>query len=505
MSAEHDAERLAEPARAAPVAPVPDAAPSLGAAFGGGLGAGFAPTDLTPRQAIALSRTAGNQAVARLLARQPAAAAAAPPPPAGTAPGASAATAKGLKHADFTPSGGDPTATGSVSVTPNGPDAVTLNAPEIKATGSVAWNAPATPPDPAAPPPDTPTEARVGWINTLLSGDRKFTYTEDGTPGGKVVREQHMMSTPGGRDAMWSPDKRTGKQVQHSSSEAPFYSSAKRLKPGESAELEPFTDQPGGGAERQMDGSGGVKGKLAKVSGADKFRLSIGIAEVGNAETIHLTAKEWTVPWDVDVDQQGGGKGGVVSIEDFKGRLQDIERGKGFVVGDAGDFPWPQTPEDVKRFTSSELLNAIPFAERIDVNSWTLMCAELRERNPTCTVTTLVKDSTAVVADDLSITLKGPKTATKTTTEWLSAAPVSFRLLEVMNPQDIKAGMTIELSIAVEGGTPQPATWPWPFGPLRQTRYWWDEGGAPKGEWDDPKGVKRRTQTDITVTATGFS
>jgi hypothetical protein len=132
------------------------------------------------------------------------------------------------------------------------------------------------------------------------------------------------------------------------------------------------------------------------------------------------------------------------------------------------------------------------------------MCAELRARNPTCTVTTLVKDSTALVADDLTITIKGPRTATQTTTEWLSAAPVSFRLLDICDPQDLKTGLVVELSVSVEGNTPQPMTWPWPFGALRATRYWWDEGGAPKGEWTDTKGLKRRTQTDITVTATGF-
>jgi hypothetical protein len=368
----------------------------------------------------------------------------------------------------------------------------------------VTWNAPATPPDPAAPPPD-PAEARAGWINTLLSGDRKFTYTEDGTPGGKVVREQHMMSTPGGRDAMWAEDKRTGKQVQHSGSEAPFYGSAKRLRRGETAQLDQFKDQPGGGAQREMEGTDGAKGKLAKVSGADQFRLSVGIAEVGNAETIHLTAKEWTVPWDVTVDQKGGGQGAAISVDAFRGQLQDIERGKGFVVGDAGDFPWPQTPDDVKRFTSTELMNAIPYAERLDAASWTLMCQELRARNPSCTVTTLVKESTALVKDNLAITIKGPRTATKTTAEWLSAAPVTFRLLELMDPQDLKPGLALELSISVEGSTPHPVSWPWPFGPLRTTRYWWDEGGAPKGEWDDPKGMKRKTQTDITVAVSGFS
>ena len=48
-------------------------------------------------------------------------------------------------------------------------------------------------------------------------------------------------------------------------------------------------------------------------------------------------------------------------------------------------------------------------------------------------------------------------------------------------------------------------TWPWPFGPLRATRYWWNEGGEAQGEWSDPKGLKRRTQSDIVVTASGFA
>ena len=68
------------------------------------------------------------------------------------------------------------------------------------------------------------------------------------------------------------------------------------------------------------------------------------------------------------------------------------------------------------------------------------MCQELRARNPTCTVTVLVNTSTAVVADELAITIKGPRTATKNATEWLSAVPVTFRLLELCDPQDLKTG-----------------------------------------------------------------
>lgn len=521
MAGDREAEHVPEPAapEAATPAPAVEAHPLAGA------GAGPARAPVTPAQALALQRSAGNRAVTRILARQT------PPPPAGTAPGASAATSKGLKHADFAPTGGDPTSSGPVTVSANGPSAVTLNAPQVTATGSVAWNpppaapgAPAAPtPPPAAPaapstpapgaapaggapaaPAAPPTEARAGWINTLLSADRVFTYTEDGTPSGKVVREEHMMAPEGGRDAMFDSDKRTGKQVPHSTADAPFYSTAKRVKPGESVTLDQFTDQPGAGIQRQVEGPGGKKGKLAKISGADRFRLSIGIAEVDNASTIHLTAKEWAIPWDVTVDQQGVGSGGSVSIEDFKGKLADIKPGVGYVVGEAEQFPWPQTPDEVKSFSTPELMKAIPYAEKRDVGSWMLMCAELRARNPSTTVTVLVNASTAVVADNLAITIKGPRTATKNATEWLSAVPVTFRLLELCDPQDLKTGLVLQLSVAVEGNAPQPMTWPWPLGPLRETRYWWDESGAVQGEWTDPKGLKRKTQTDIVVTVSGF-
>ena len=78
------------------------------------------------------------------------------------------------------------------------------------------------------------------------------------------------MGPAGGRDAMFAQDKRAGKQVPHSTAEAPFYSSAKRVKPGESVSLDPFVDQPGAAVKRQVESQGGERGKLAKISGADR-------------------------------------------------------------------------------------------------------------------------------------------------------------------------------------------------------------------------------------------
>ncbi len=439
---------------------------------------------------------------------------AAPAPPgaapgsAHTAPGASGATAKGLTHAEFTPGGGAPQTAGTVSVTRAGSEVV-LSSPKITAEGSVAWKAPATPAGGGAPPPrppGTPDDVRVGWINTLLEGDRVFTYTADGSPGGKVVREERGMAPAGGRDAMFDNDRRTGRQVPHRDSEAPFYSATRRVRPGEKTDLVPFVDEPGTGAPLEVHGAGGEKGRLAKVSGADRFRLSIGVAEVGDPASIHLTAKEWAVPWDVTVSEAGTGAGGPIAVEDYKGRLEDIRRGQGYVVGEAERFPWPRSPEEVKAFTTDELIKATPYAERRDTAAWTLMCQELRARNPACRVSVTVNASTALVMDAVAVTVKGPRTATKTVTEWLGPASVSFRLLELCDPQDLRTGMTLELSVAVEGGTPQPMTWPWPFGPLAPTCYWSDAADTPRGEWTDPgKGVKRDVRTDVEVSATGFA
>ena len=151
------------------------------------------------------------------------------------------------------------------------------------------------------------------------------------------------MAPEGGRDAMFDKDKRTGKQVPHSTAEAPFYSTAKRVKPGETVSLDQFTDQPGADVQRQVEGPGGKKGKLAKLSGADRFRLSIGIAEVDNPSMIDLTAKERTVPWDVTVDEQGVGTGGR-SRSRTQGKLADIKPGVGYVVGEAEQFRGRRRP-----------------------------------------------------------------------------------------------------------------------------------------------------------------
>ena len=311
-----------------------------------------------------------------------------------------------------------------------------------------------------------------------------------------------MMAPEGGRDAMFDKDKRTGKQVPHSTAEAPFYSTAKRVKPGESVSLDQFTDQPGAGVQRQVEGPGGKKGKLAKLSGADRFRLSIGIAEVDNPSTIHLTAKEWTVPWDVTVDQQGVGTGGSVSVEDFKGKLADIKPGVGYVVGEAEQFPWPQTPDEVKKF-SVRADQGDPVAEKRDVGSWMLMssgCAPqpLHHRHGARQLEHRGRRRQPRDHD------QGPahrdQERDRVAERGAGHVPAAGAVRPA-GPQDRDGAGALGRGRGRRAAADDLAV---AAGAAARHRYWWNESGAVQGEWTDPKGLKRKAQTDIVVTVSGF-
>ena len=84
--------------------------------------------------------------------------------------------------------------------------------------------------------------------------------------------------------------------------------------------------------------------------------------------------------------------------------------------------------------------------------------------------------------------------------------PVTFRLLELCDPQDLRTSMVPGLTVTRRGEvTAARSPGPAPLGPLRGTPDWSrPERGAARGEWTDPKGLKRKAQTDIVVTVTGF-
>src|SRR5207248_8716274 len=243
--------------------------------------------ELDVRAILALQRTAGNAAVARLVQRGPLAGGDDPPSdadeidagrraylarqpaPAGTAPGAAAKTKSGIVRADFespTPKinlkGGAPTAKKL------GDDKVELAGPGIEGSANVKWKPPDQQ-DPNAPPP-TPDRVDIGFIQTVLHSDRGFLYTDDGKPTGKVGREVRDIVPEGSRDARHLAGQKDnkGKPIQ-GSGRGPFYQEPRSLKRGDSGDVT-MTDEPtGGDTPFKLTGSDGKVYTLARITGSD--------------------------------------------------------------------------------------------------------------------------------------------------------------------------------------------------------------------------------------------
>ena len=167
----------------APASALPGAVPSAGPAA----------------NLLALQSGAGNAVFARTIARQQ------PPQPQGTAPNASAKTAKGLTRDDFEPVSFDPAigTPNQLEAKPAGGDAVELTAPEVTAQAHVRMKKqdPPAPTRPRRRAPDKPKNATVGFVQTVLSSRRTFLYTEGGAPGAKVGVELRDAVPDGTRDA----------------------------------------------------------------------------------------------------------------------------------------------------------------------------------------------------------------------------------------------------------------------------------------------------------------
>ena len=460
---------------------------------GGGDGGGGTDDDEVDAGRRALLGTGGT------LARQP--------QPPGTAPGASAKTKSGITRGDFESpppkvnmKGGAPTAKKV------GEDKVELSGPGIEGSAKVTWKA-AQQPDPSAPAPPPDPTVETGFIQTVLHSDRGFLYTDDGKATGKVGREVRDIVPDGSRDARHLAGQKgnKGKPIQ-GSGRGPFYQEPRSVKRGESTDVT-MTDEPtGGDTPFKLKGSDGKEYTLARVTGSDHFRLSVGVAETSDyGSPIHLSASEWTVPWDMEV-AGGAGQGKAAHLDQYKGSLDDIKPGTGWATADAQRFPWPHDEAEAQTLSSSELIKAIPFAQSIDEPSWELMCRVLRARNPTCRIVLDIRRSPTAFNDILSIKVSGPRTATKTGKKWFSGQlPFDFQLLELMDPQDLRVGMSLQMEFTDEGGQANTTAWPFPFGAFGPILFYWNAKGTAAGEEGDKKKAKADAPTDIAVTAIGFS
>jgi hypothetical protein len=434
------------------------------------------------------------------------------PPPPHTAPGASAKTKGGLTKTDFT----CPPFTLNIKGGPQlqakvAGDVVNITAPEVEARANVTWN------PPAAGAPAGPKEVYTGFIQTVLSSERAFYWTHDGTPTGKVGREKRDATLPNTRDSRHFEEKTAKGDPIPGYGFAPFYQEPRLLKPGEKGDVV-YSDQPN---QKNLPLKVKVKEKgpagndveaeytLAKASGRDHYRLSVGVSELGDpGSAIHLAATEWSVPWDIDLPQ-GTGTGKPVTPGTYAGKLEDIKPGEGSAQLDTAFFSWPRSEAEADALPVSSLVKGIPFAERWDVNAWMYMSRALRKKNPTCTITANLKKTPSAFSDTLKVTIKGPREASKSETEWgTGAQQFQFQMLELMDPQELKTGLELQVSISRDGGAANTTPWRWPFNDwTQQIPFYWDPSETAAGELDEEtrkKKGKKDISTEITLTARGF-
>jgi hypothetical protein len=420
--------------------PAPVQAPAVQAVAAPAPAVGFGPA-----QVLALQRSAGNAATAAYLRRQPAPAAT--PPPAAAGP---------LTAGDLEGSIELPSARNSASLKARvdkigGQETVIVESDVVDLKGEVT----AKENDPANPGATIDPDVRVGFVQTVEEVGRIGKYTEDGTPAGKPYADVRPFVKPGTRDVQ---GQRTAKGAASSDKATPpFYDAFQTLnKRGQTRPLESM-DRLSHALDLEIaDG----KGKLASLSGTDRFRTSV-TAHQPPAAPIHLDAAEWSQDWTMALDPSTHtGTGAAPTAQTFKGQLAAIGTPTGAANRDQITWTAIKDPAALAQLSHAELLQALPMAREQDRPVYEAMAKRLRDENPKLRFKLDCIDDGAYT-EDVEFTfrvsgVRGPATrpgklgsgpTATSTTEF------TFGILDFFDPNDVTFGMQLTVEVESKGAT----------------------------------------------------
>ena len=332
--------------------------------MGGGaasLGLGSLAGAMTPSRVLAMQRSAGNQAVTALLQRQ------------------EEATQEKTPVAgagDFGVSGGEPQVGGNVTAKPDG-DGVRAESPDVKYTPAKVW---------LQEGKTLGGSQNFGFVQNLVTSTRGAVYRRGGDPAGDITsepREGHKKAY----DAVSDPndDTKINKRVF-----PPFYWPPGSINDenvaGSPAETDPVAhDQPGFTLPAKKD-----DGRLTEFTGSDQFKLGVAVKKGDAVYT--LKAFDWSVPWDIKVDQSLNGAGKAVQSKEVQDLLKDGpdtglgEKDWSLRPGSGDVFEGFSTQAEAMKRSPKELLNWIGKARQFDQLSYQNICAALDSKAPSVTV-----------------------------------------------------------------------------------------------------------------------
>jgi hypothetical protein len=316
---------------------------------------------LTPARVLAMQRGAGNAAVTAMLQRQEATKDKTPVAGAG----------------DFGVDGGAPKVSGSATAKPDGADLVRAESPDVKYEPAKVW---------LKEGKELGGSQNFGFVQNLVTSTRGAVWRAGGKPDGEVTA-----NTREGRSKAYDAvsDPKDDAKL-HPSVYAPFYWPPSSMN-DENVEANPAQtdpaahDQPGFSLPVKNNG-----GRLTEFVGADQFKLGVAVKKGDAVWT--LRAFDWSVPWDMEVDDNLNGAAKALQSSEVKDLLRD---GPDTALGEkdwslkpnSGDvFEGFATQAEAMKRTPKELLNWIHKAKQYDPRSYANIVSALDAKAPDVTV-----------------------------------------------------------------------------------------------------------------------